>query len=136
MTARGSCLCGAVTFEVAGTFRRANYCHCSRCRKHSGSIGLAQARIAREDFRLLTGEDALVTYRPRDAMAKVFCRHCGSSLFGGTWPDKPEISIRLGAFDEDPQISPQYRSFCSEAVPWLPLPNDTLERTPGRSPNT
>jgi hypothetical protein len=64
-TVRGSCACGGVRFEVDLPFRRANICHCSRCRKHSGSIGLAQARVARERFRLLAGEELIRAYRPR-----------------------------------------------------------------------
>ena len=42
----GGCLCGGVRFEVEPPFRRANYCHCSRCRKHAGSNALAQGRVA------------------------------------------------------------------------------------------
>ena len=81
---RGSCLCGAVTFQVTAPFRRANYCHCSRCKKHSGSSSLAQGRVPREGFRMLSGEQQLEVYRPPGAMTKAFCRVCGSSLFGGT----------------------------------------------------
>jgi hypothetical protein len=49
----GSSLCGGVRIEVTTPFRRANYCHCSRCRKHSGSNASAQGRVARDGFRLL-----------------------------------------------------------------------------------
>ncbi len=52
---RGGCLCGGVRYEVELPFRRASICHCSRCRKHPGSIGLAHGRLARERFRLLQG---------------------------------------------------------------------------------
>ena len=61
-TIRGSCLCGGVRFEVDPPFIRAGDCHCSRCRKHSGTFGLMQARVRREQFRLLAGEDLLRVY--------------------------------------------------------------------------
>jgi hypothetical protein len=120
---------------VTAPFRRANHCHCSRCRKHSGTFGLTQGRVPRESFRLVAGEDLIRVYRPPDGgSVKAFCSDCGSSLFGGTWPDGPEVSIRLGALDDDPGIRPQYRSFTESRAPWDEIPDDGLERYPGPAP--
>ena len=124
----GSCLCGGVSFEVALPFRRANYCHCSRCRKHSGTAALAQARVPREQFRLLAGEELIRTFRPDEGKAKAFCAACGSSLFGGDWPAGPEVSVRLGALHDDPEIRPQYHAFVGSRAPWDELPDDGLPR--------
>jgi hypothetical protein len=66
-------------------------------------------------------------------MTKAFCRVCGSSLFGGTWPGGPEISVRLGALDDDPSIRPQFRTFVASKVPWEQLPDDGLPRFDGRN---
>ena len=132
---RGGCLCGAVRYEVTAPFRRANLCHCSRCRKHSGSVGLVQGRVPREGFTLTAGKDAITVFRPEDqGMVKAFCRHCGSSLFGGTWPDGPEVSIRFGTLDDDPGIRPQYHSFTADVPSWDTLPDDGLPRHPGAAP--
>jgi hypothetical protein len=129
-TVEGSCLCGGVRFEVDLPFLRASHCHCSRCRKHSGAFGGTQGRVPREGFRMLAGEDLLRIYRPEGGMAKVFCSECGSSLFGGTWPEGPEVSIRLGSLDGDPEIRPQYHQFVDSAAPWVDLPEDGLLRHP------
>jgi hypothetical protein len=129
---RGSCLCGGVRFEVTTAFRRANYCHCSRCRKHSGSGALAQGRVAREGFRLLAGGELIEVFRPPEGMVKAFCRVCGSSLFGGTWPTGAEVSIRLGALDDDPGIRPQYHSFVDSKASWETIGQDALPRFAGR----
>jgi hypothetical protein len=131
----GSCLCGGVRFQVTPPFRRANYCHCSRCRKHSGTNALAQGRVARDRFRLLQGEELICVYRPDGGAAKAFCSACGSSLFGGTWPEGPEVSIRLGTLDGDPGIRPQYRSFVASKAVWDELPNDGLPRYPEANPD-
>ncbi len=124
----GSCLCGGVRFEITLPFRRANHCHCSRCRKHSGTFGLTQGRVPRDGFRLLRGEELIRVYRPDGGAVKAFCSVCGSSLFGGTWPDGPEVSIRFGALDDDPGIRPQYRSFTAHRAIWEELPDDGLPR--------
>jgi hypothetical protein len=130
----GSCLCGSVRFELTQPFRRASHCHCSRCRKHSGAFGLTQGRVPREGFKLVAGEELIRVYRPPDGMAKAFCSMCGSSLFGGTWPDGPEVSIRLGALDGDPGIRPQYHSHTGSAAPWDEIPEDGLPRYSGPAP--
>jgi hypothetical protein len=118
-----------VRYEITAPFRRANFCHCSRCRKHSGGAALAQGRVPREGFTLLEGEELLRVYSPHPpGMMKVFCSVCGSSLFGGTWPDGPEVSVRLGTLDDDPGIRPQYHSYADDAPAWLPVPDDGLTR--------
>ena len=132
---RGSCLCGGVAFEITAPFRRANHCHCSRCRKHSGSFGLTQGRVPREGFRLLRGEELIRVYRPDGGAVKAFCSVCGSSLFGGAWPDGPEVSVRLGALDDDPAIRPQYHSFTGSRAAWDELPDDGLPRYDGAKPD-
>ena len=38
---RVSCLCGAVSFEIEGKIGPAGQCHCSKCRKVSGTDGNA-----------------------------------------------------------------------------------------------
>jgi hypothetical protein len=130
----GSCLCGGVRFEVTEPFRRASHCHCSRCRKHSGTFGLTQGRVPRDGFRLLQGAELVQVYRPDGGMTKAFCSVCGSSLFGGTWPDGPEVSIRLGALDGDPGVRPQYHSQTGSAAAWETLPDDGLPRYPEAAP--
>jgi hypothetical protein len=129
----GGCLCGGVRFEVTAPFRRASHCHCSRCRKHSGTFGLTQGRVPREGFRLLQGQELLRVFDPGGAK-KVFCSACGSSLFGGTWPDGPEVSIRLGSLDGDPGIRPAYHSFVASRAPWDELCEDGLPRHEGAPP--
>jgi len=114
---RGSCLCGGVRFEAEPPFIRASHCHCERCRKHSGTAVCTQARVRREQFRLLAGEELIKVYEGEGAV-KAFCVNCGSSLFGGDRPEGAEISIRMGAFDDDPGIRPQFHTFVADRAPW------------------
>jgi hypothetical protein len=134
MLVEGSCLCGGVAFEIELPFRRANVCHCSRCRKHSGGGGLVQGRVTRERFRLLRGEELVRSFRPEGGKVKAFCAVCGSSLFGGDWPDGTEVSVRFGALDGDPEIRPEYHTFVGSAAPWDVLPDDGLPRYDGAKP--
>ena len=89
-----------------------------------------QARVPREQFRLLQGEDLIRVYGKREGAVKAFCVNCGSSLFGGDWPEGDEVSIRMGAFDDDPGICPQYHTFVSDRAAWDQI-TDNLPQYPG-----
>ena len=125
---RGGCLCGGVRYEITAPFLRANLCHCSRCRKHTGAAASAQGRVPSDAFRLLSGAGSISVFRPEGGMSKAFCARCGSSLFGGSWPEGPEVSIRLGTLDDDPGIAPQFHNYSADAPPWLPVCDDGLPR--------
>ena len=66
----------------------------------------------------MAGRDFIRIYGKGEGAVKAFCSVCGSSLFGGDWPDGPEVSIRMGVLDDDPGIRPQFRSWVSDAAPW------------------
>ena len=125
---RGSCLCGGVRFEVTPPFRIAVHCHCSRCRKHSGTFGLTQGRVPKDRFRLVQGEELIRVYKPNGGKVKAVCSACGSSLFSGDWPYGDGVSIRLGSFDDDPGIRPSAHVFLDSAAPWFEVPDDGLSR--------
>jgi hypothetical protein len=117
-TIRGSCLCGGVKFTVEPPLLRASHCHCERCRKHSGTAVCTQARVRREQFQLLSGVELIRVYGKGEGAVKAFCSVCGSSLFGGDWPDGDEVSIRMGAFDDDPGIRPQFHTWVRDRAEW------------------
>jgi hypothetical protein len=128
---RGSCLCGGVRFEVDPPFIQASHCHCERCRKNSGTAMLTQTRVRREQFRLLRGSELIKVYGKGEGAVKAFCMNCGSSLFGGDWPDGQQVSIRMGAFDDDPGIRPQFHTFVADRAPWDTI-TDNLPQYPER----
>lgn len=77
----GGCLCGVVTFRISGAFESFFLCHCSRCRKDSGSAHSANlfSTVARLEW--LSGESNVRTFRlPGTRHAKSFCAECGSAL--------------------------------------------------------
>jgi hypothetical protein len=75
------------------------------------------------------------SYRPDGGSVKAFCSICGSSLFGGTWPTGPEVSIRLGSVDGDPGIRPQFHTFVGSKAPWDEILDD-LPQYDGPNPDS
>lgn len=130
----GGCLCGGVRFEVAEPPVSASYCHCTRCQRRTGTAASAQARVVPGSVRITAGEELVRVFRPEDGFGKAFCPQCGSALWSVD-PASGEISgVRLGAFDSDPGVRPEYRQFVAYAAAWEPIPADGLERFPERRP--
>ena len=130
----GGCLCGGVRFEVTEPPLRAGYCHCTRCQRRTGTAASVQARLAPGSLRLVAGEDLLRSFDPEQGFRKFFCSSCGSALWSRSPDDDDVVSVRLGAFDSDPGVRPEYRQFVAYAAPWEPLPDDGLPRYPENAP--
>jgi len=130
----GGCLCGGVRFEVSEPLVSSGYCHCTRCQRRTGTAASVSARIAPGSMRVVSGDELIRSYVPDEGFAKVFCSACGSALWS-RHPDDPDfISIRLGAFDEDPGIRPEYRQFVAYAAAWEDIPEDGLPLYPEGRP--
>ena len=102
--------------------------------------------MRKEQFRLLQGEELIKVYGSasvRDSGAtrkavkrhavKAFCVNCGSSLFGGDWPEGPQVSIRMGAFDDDPGIRPQFHTYVDCRAPWDEITDGLPQYREGRT---
>ncbi len=124
----GGCNCGAVRFEVTSPLVSANYCHCTRCQRRTGTGASANARPERGAFHILAGRESLRAWRPQSGFEKWFCAKCGSALYSCDPADPEDVSVRLGAFDGDPGIRPSKRQFVAYAAAWEPIPDDGLPR--------
>ncbi len=92
----GSCLCGAVSFEVAGDLPVADGCHCTICRKFSGHY-FVSADVPKSALTV-TGEENVTWYASSKKVRRGFCRICGASLFFNP-PANDWIAVALGAVD-------------------------------------
>jgi hypothetical protein len=124
----GGCLCGAVRFEVTEPLVSAGYCHCTRCRRRTGTAASVQATTVPGSLRVISGEQLVRCWEPPSGARKCYCSACGGALWSRPVGDPTGASIRLGTFDEDPGIRPSYRQFVAYAVPWEPIPDDGLPR--------
>ena len=116
---KGSCLCNEVQYEITGSLGVFQYCHCSRCRKFTGSAYAANIIVAPNQFRWLEGEELLGRYEVPEArhFATSFCKNCGSSL---PWLAKSgkSVVIPAGTLDGDPEIRPFQNIFYGSRADW------------------
>jgi len=115
----GSCLCGGVSYEITGDAGRFWHCHCSRCRKASGTGHATNVLLKPDSVAWTAGEDLLRSYKVPDAkrFATVFCSVCGS-LMPRVAPDLSIAVVPAGTLDEDPGIRPQGRIFQDSRTQW------------------
>jgi hypothetical protein len=94
---KGSCLCGAVKFEVSGELPAPTACHCSQCRRQSGHYQ-AGTEVPRSSVKI-HGEDKVKWYYSSQKARRGFCSVCGSFLF---WDPlhRDWTGISMGAFDK------------------------------------
>jgi hypothetical protein len=126
---RGSCLCGGVRFEIVRATGPFELCHCSRCRKVTGSAFLPGLRVQRSDFKFIQGSELINTYEAPTREAPPgyrtsFCSRCGSPV-----PDPNTVSLSLevaaGLLEDDPGLRPQRHIFVEVKSPWFPI-HDSL----------
>lgn len=125
---RGSCLCGAVEFEVDDPPETLSACHCVSCKKLSGGAGTVNVRVPPSAIRIVAGAELLETYQPAEGSAKTFCRSCGSNLFGGGWPHTERASVRATTFTEPLEAHVERHLYVRSVAPWETLPDDGAER--------
>ncbi|MXS85684.1 GFA family protein [Nitrosomonas sp. HPC101] len=113
----GSCLCGVVTFEVSGTVPKLYQCHCSLCRKQSGSTSNTATIVQTENFRWLSGESLISSYRKPTGFRSDFCSVCGSTL-PNPLRNTPYYWVPAGAFDDQASLEVTVHLHLASKAPW------------------
>ncbi|WP_299940462.1 GFA family protein [uncultured Nitratireductor sp.] len=114
----GSCQCGAVKFHISGPFESFFLCHCSRCRKDTGSAHAANLFSTVAKITWLSGEDRIKTYRvPESRHEKSFCSECGSAV-PGIQMDGALLIVPAGSLDTPVDIRPNAHICLSSRANW------------------
>src|SRR5262245_47407572 len=126
---QGSCLCGAVSYELRGTPLLMYYCHCVTCRKASGSSFATNVIVRAEDFALVAGQDLLAAFESSPNKRRHFCRACGSPIFSQADATRQILSLRCGTLDGDPGARPATHAWVASKAPWYEI-CDELPQAP------
>lgn len=132
----GSCLCGAVAVEISGPISSIIHCHCSLCRKSSGTAFATNGFVQSADFAVVKGAEHLSQFAFKPGRVRHFCANCGSPVYSSNADDPARIRIRLGILNSDISERPLSHNFYSSKASWedldVVLPRyDSFE--PGRS---
>ncbi|MGC2082461.1 MAG: GFA family protein [Bradyrhizobium sp.] len=119
----GRCLCGAVSYQVADAFEYAMNCHCTDCRRATGSAFKPFAGIRREQLAISDGADTTLIYGDVTAAHDVHCGRCGSLLFSVV-RDGAYAHVTLGTLTDAPSIRPTMHIFVGSKAPWYEISDD------------
>jgi hypothetical protein len=121
-TLTGRCFCGAVEYRVPDAFLYAMNCHCSNCRRTTGSAFKPFAGIERAKLALTKGADGLLLYGAENAN-DTHCGRCGSLLYSvvraGAY-----LHVALGSLVDAPTIRPTHHIFVGSKAPWFTITDD------------
>lgn len=119
-TLPGSCLCKTVRYRITGEVLNFQYCHCSRCRKFTGSAHAANLFVRTNDLEWTAGESELGGFQldATPGFATAFCKNCGSSLPSMSSTGKFWV-VPAGTLDADPGARPLRNIYWGSRAPWF-----------------
>lgn len=119
----GRCYCGKVEYKVADEFQYAANCHCSNCRRVTGSAFKPFAGIETSKLSVSNGREHLMIFGS-ESNHNAHCRACGSLLYSLV-RDGTYVHVAMGTLIDAPGISPASHIFVGSKAPWYEI-TDTL----------
>ncbi|WP_370677356.1 GFA family protein [Pleomorphomonas sp. PLEO] len=120
----GRCLCGVIRFEIFGEIEAAAYCHCSDCRRCTGSAFGVSIPVLQTNFKLVSGgpKSFTKTADSGNELTRHFCPECGSPLFTSSPRHPDRVYVKAGVLDDPAVVEPAYQSWVSSSVSWANIP--------------
>lgn len=115
----GKCFCGAVVYEVRDEFLYAANCHCSNCRRTTGSAFKPFAGIEREKLALAAGHENLMVFGD-EVGNDTHCKLCGSLLYSVV-REGAYVHVAMGTLVDAPKIRPSKHIFVGSKAPWFTI---------------
>ena len=131
---KGSCACGRIRYEIHGELLGpVTYCHCWRCRKHSGSSFGTTAAVSAAAFCVVSGKDLLSSWESSPGVHRFFASCCGSPIYKRHDGAPDILGFRLGTLDSDPSKTAEVHFMVTSKAPWVEIKDD-LPQEPGGVP--
>ncbi|WP_462173084.1 GFA family protein [Pseudoalteromonas xiamenensis] len=114
----GSCLCGEVKIVVSGKIESIIHCHCSQCRKSTGSAYATNGFVAIDDFQIIQGVGYLKFFELKSGRRRHFCSVCASPVYSSNSSNPTRVRLRLGLLDTDIVERPISHNFVTSKANW------------------
>ena len=126
----GSCACGRVRYRIRGELLGPiAYCHCWRCRKHSGSSFGTTAPIQADALEI--DEAELGQWESSPGIHRFFARCCGSPLYKRHDTAPEVVGLRLGTLDTDPGHEVERHFSVGSKAPWVEIADSLPQEASG-----
>jgi hypothetical protein len=121
MNGYGQCLCGAIEFQVQGSLGKVNYCHCLRCRQATGTAFSANAKIRKDQFKIVKGTEKLTEFEQNPGTRRFFCSACGSALYVLLDSEPEIVRLRIGALTGDFDVQINAHVWVESKASWFTI---------------
>ena len=120
---KGSCLCGGIRFEIEGGVHSPRYCHCTNCRKFSGTGYAAWGIVPTDGFAITSAATGVTRYDSGGGL-RAFCSTCGSPLWFEP-ANLPQLrGVPLGVIDDEALAEPAMHVWTKSKAPWVDIADD------------
>ena len=116
----GSCLCGAVRYEIRSAVDRSSNCWCTMCQKQHGAASGPYANVASADLHIVQGAQSITHYVSSPGVTRCFCKVCGSNLTWQLASHSERIGVTLGTFDTPYEGKLTHDLYIDSKPGWLP----------------
>jgi hypothetical protein len=107
---------------VADEFLYAANCHCSNCRRTTGSAFKPFAGTERGKLTIVRGANELMIFGEKDAN-NTYSGRCGSLIYSVV-RDGGFVHVAMGTLVDDPAIRPTHHIFVGSKAPWFAITDD------------
>ena len=121
MTRTASCCCGACSVTVEGEPQVNGVCHCTDCKRRTGSAFGWQVYFRDQDVVAKRGVMSCYVVGDPPRQERWFCQACGSTLWWKSDFLLGHTGLAAGAF-ETPMPEPNLRVTEEQRCPWIDLP--------------
>jgi hypothetical protein len=115
---KGQCLCGTCRYIISGQDPQAMYlCHCSRCRKETGTTHGATIFFNDAQLSWESGEENITHFQlVNTRKQRAFCKTCGCPL--PRQEGESYVILPAGTLDNDNTLEPTAHIFYSSRASW------------------
>lgn len=110
-----------IRYEVDEPSNAMYFCHCSMCRKASGSAFATNMLVVRSSFSLVSGRSLLKWFPSSTSEQRYFCSQCGAPLYSQSNLRANLLSVRCGTLADDPCIRPSEHIHVASKAPWFTI---------------
>lgn len=118
---QGKCLCEGVRYEVQLRPGAVYYCHCSQCRRASGSSFATNVAVEKRNLTISAGRELIKAYASSPGKQRHFCSECGSPLYSGYLDEPDTIYLRVGTLDDTGELRACAHIHAASRASWFPI---------------
>ncbi len=126
-TRSGGCQCGGVRYEVTATPLALAVCHCSECKRQSGSAFGMSLVVEKKAFRVTAGELRSFSRQSDSgrAIECLFCPQCGNRIYHNPTYMEGVVNVKAGTLDDTTWLQPDMHVWVKNKDPWVPIADGT-----------